>query len=96
MTITPRCSGGSAASAVMVESENEASCSGAADSGSRSASTSRRVARERAWSIARFTTIRCSHGPNGRRRSNLSSARMAAMKASWAMSSAAAESCTTR
>src|SRR5439155_26366621 len=47
-------------------------------------------------SIARLTTIRCSQGPNGRRRSKRSSVRTAARKDSCAMSSAAAASCTTR
>ncbi len=39
-------------------------------------SDSRRCARARAWSIALLTTIRCSQGPNGRRRSKRSSARI--------------------
>ena len=50
----------------------------------------------RAQSIARLTTIRCSHGPNGRPRSKWSRLRTAARNASWAMSSAAAASWTTR
>ena len=37
-----------------------------------SSSASRAGVRARAASIARFTTIRCSHGPNGRRRSKRS------------------------
>ena len=53
-------------------------------------------ARARAKSIARLTTIRCSHGPNGRRRSNRSRARTAARNASCAMSSAAPPSPTTK
>ena len=68
---------------------------GATASASASAGTSRRSARARAQSIARLTTIRCSHGPNGRRRSKRSSARTAARNASWATSSAAAASWTT-
>ena len=55
-----------------------------------------RSARARAASIARFTTIRCSHGPNGRRRSKRSRLRIAARNASCAMSSASALSWTTR
>ena len=45
--------------------------------------------------MARLTTMRCSHGPNGRRRSKRSSARTAARKASCATSSAAVASWTT-
>ena len=45
--------------------------------------------------MARLTTMRCSHGPKGRRRSKRSSARTAARKASCATSSAAVASCTT-
>ena len=65
---------------------------GASGSPPASAPTSARSARARAWSIARLTTIRCSHGRSGRRRSKRCSARSAAKNASWAMSSAAARS----
>ena len=64
-------------------------------SGSASAAVSGRNARARDQSIARLTTIRCSHGPSGRRRSKRSSARSADRNASCAMSSAAAASWTT-
>src|SRR5262245_65892500 len=46
--------------------------------------------------MARLTTIRCSQGPKGRLRSKRSMLRMAARKASCAMSSAAEASWTTR
>ena len=69
---------------------------GASADAAASASTSRRSERALVASIARFTTILCIHGPNGRRRSKRSIARTAARNASWAMSSAAAASCTTR
>ena len=54
--------------------------------------TSPRWARARDQSIARLTTIRCSHGRSGRRRSKRGSARRAARNASCVMSSAAAAS----
>ena len=59
-------------------------------------STSPRSLRARVQSMARLTTIRWSHGPNGRRRSKRSSERIAARNDSCAMSSAAAASWATR
>ena len=60
-------------------------------------------AEERAWELVRAAHARAARTPSkklfqgfGRRRSKRSSARTAARKASWAMSSAAAASWTTR
>src|SRR5207253_1754101 len=75
---------------------SSSSCSGRSGAGGSTSSASGRSARARAQSIARLTTIRWSQGPNGRFRSNRSSARTAERKASCAMSSAAAASRTTR
>ena len=93
-TITARWSGGSAASAA--STSRSAVAGGSATATSSAARPRARRPRARAASIARFTTIRWSQGPNGRRRSKRSRFRIAARKASWAMSSASAESCTTR